>query len=374
MGRFFFAGDFCCSNPYSINFSERLATIISNCDYRYLNFEGPLQRGCKSTANDTILYQSDDSPKWCKEKGFEIVGFANNHALDFGEQGLIETMKAFHGLITLGAGNWEEAYSIKAVDTNECAVGFIAATSSDLASFKDRWTDANKIGCANLMSAEIERVVEKKNEFCDVLILIAHAGIEFCSVPLPELRDRYRRLIELGVDAIIAMHPHVPQGCEVYMEKPIVYSLGNFCFDPLKQSSNMPELWNHGLSVVLDIKANRTIEYEIIPICNNSCSLDLESDEVVLNHLTWLNEVINNDIEYMRALDKEVYRLFPMYRDWLLGGFNAYEANASLRAFYHFVKGCFQKPNYKAAMHQLREESTRWLITRYLKNNSNSLL
>lgn len=374
MCRLFFAGDFCSRDPNSIKISPRLQKLMDSCDLRVLNFEGPLHKGPLSITNKNILPQSEESPKWCIDNNFNIVSLANNHALDFGEHGLQETIKAFDSIVSLGAGFWDEAYSIKTKKIGGNIVGFLAATSSDLASFKDKWTDANRIGCANLMTSEIERVVETKHSHCDFLILIAHAGIEYCNVPLPELRDRYRRLIELGADAIVAMHPHVPQGSEVYKGKPIIYSLGNYFFDRMDSSAQLHKLWQHGLCVIIDFNIQSEKKYELIPISSKDGILDMEQDKNILSHIDWLSKVLENDNYYMDTVNKEVKALYPVYKDWLFRGFNVYEADISLRSFYHFVKGCNNKPNYRSALHQIREESTRWLLTRYLKNESNSIL
>lgn len=48
----------------------------------------------------------------------------------------------------------------------------------------------------------------------DYLIVFNHGGVEYMDVPLPEWRDVYRLWIEMGADAVIASHPHVPQGYE----------------------------------------------------------------------------------------------------------------------------------------------------------------
>lgn len=61
--------------------------------------------------------------------------------------------------------------------------------------------------------------------------MIAHAGLEDEDIPLPEWRERYRELIDVGCDVIIGGHTHMVQGCEIFKEKLICYSLGNFVFE-----------------------------------------------------------------------------------------------------------------------------------------------
>jgi len=73
-------------------------------------------------------------------------------------------------------------------------------------------------------------------------------------------REFAHKLIDRGVDTIIGAHPHVVQGIEVYKEKPIFYSLGNFIFD---------QWWRDdvedGYMVKMDIVDSDYV-YELVPV------------------------------------------------------------------------------------------------------------
>lgn len=62
--------------------------------------------------------------------------------------------------------------------------------------------------------------------------------------------ELYRHFIDLGAEAVIAMHTHCPQGYEFYNGKPIVYSMGNFFFPHKKDKEKS---WYHGYMSELDI-------------------------------------------------------------------------------------------------------------------------
>ena len=94
-----------------------------------------------------------------------------------------------------------------------------------------------------------EQIIKARKE-CDYLIVIPHAGLELFDLPLPELKSLYRHFIDMGADAVIGGHPHVPQCWEIYKEHPIVYSLGNFCFD----DNCIDKLWYFGLIAELICK------------------------------------------------------------------------------------------------------------------------
>ena len=94
----------------------------------------------------------------------------------------------------------------------------------------------------------------------DFIIFFAHAGLEHYDVPLVEWRERYKRLCDLGVDAVVATHPHVPQGYEKYNNKYIFYSLGNFYFSEHSAIDKKEYVY----SIILDFELGRDLKYEIV--------------------------------------------------------------------------------------------------------------
>ena len=68
------------------------------------------------------------------------------------------------------------------------------------------------------------------------MICVFHWDYDFELYPHPAHRQLAFELIDLGVDAIIGHHPHIVQGYEIYKNKPIFYSLGNFYFPDAKYS------------------------------------------------------------------------------------------------------------------------------------------
>jgi poly-gamma-glutamate synthesis protein (capsule biosynthesis protein) len=284
----------------------------------------------------------------------------------------LETKKKFENSTTLGVGDWEEAHGVKFVDIDGIKLGFIAGTSCDFSALKDKWTDSNKIGCAWINSVEVNKQIRKNKDKCDYLFVISHGGLEYMNIPLPEWRDRYRELIDLGVDAVIGGHPHVPQGVEIYKEKPIFYSLGNFYFDNLK--INKPDLWDNGIFAIIEIE-NNIITQKIIPTIRKGHRVDIDDSKEIEQHLLDISSVLANEDSYMEQVNSEVLRLYPKYEGWLLDGFNALEIKFNLRSLGRILKrGLIMKsnPNYKIAMHQLREDSTRWALSRALKLMSKS--
>lgn len=369
-----FTGDFCSKNPNHILLSNEIIDLFETCDIKCLNFEAPLAHGEFISPSGNKLVQSNLSPAWAEEIGFNVISLANNHMFDYGEEGLLATKNAFKNSITIGAGSWDEAYEVKYVTVKGTKIGFLAGTSCDFSSLKDKWTDLHKVGCAWINRKEINEIIKSAKSKCDYLIVLSHGGIEFIDVPLPEWRDRYRELIECGADAVIGSHPHVPQGTEIYKEKPIFYSLGNFFFD--KKSTKRHLLWDKGILGVLEIDINqKSIKHFSIPIMRDNNSISIDNSEKTLKHLSYVSNILKEDTEYLKKVNTEVLRLYDKYFGWLLFGANAVEIRPNFIGKLKSIKKAFYvKRNDKVVLHQLREESTRWLLSRALKLKSKTIL
>lgn len=370
--RLMFTGDFCSRNPKNIQISDRLNDIMKTCDIKCLNFEAPLARGTLKSPNGNKLIQSDDSPTWVENNDFNLISLANNHMFDYGEEGLLATKNAFKKSATIGAGNWNEVYEVKYITVKGIKIGFFSGTSGDFASLKDDWTDKQKIGCAWINHKEVNGIIKSTKKQCDYLIVLSHGGIEFMDVPLPEWRDRYRELIDMGADAIIGSHPHVPQGTEKYKDRPIFYSLGNFFFD--SNSSKKPLYWDNGILAVLEME-DGLINYKSVPIIKNGDLLEVDKSEDTNEHLKYLTEILIDDKKYIEKVNSEVLRLYKKYLNWLFSGAKAVELKLNKRNLIQLIKTAFLgKSNEKIVLHQIREESTRWLLIRALKLRSKTEL
>ena len=94
-------------------------------------------------------------------------------------------------------------------------------------------------------------------------------------------------------------------------------------------------------------------------------------------HLNHITSILKDDEKYMEQVNADVLMFYPKYKKWLLNGFNAIEIKKNIKTIYHIARSLITtnfKPNLKIAMHQIREESTRWALIRALKLISKSNL
>lgn len=168
----------------------------------------------------------------------DIWSIGNNHITDAGEEGILSTrsIAARHGWRTMGAGlNATEAsepvYLDEAGGIGMFCVSYMAecvpATETQPGVF--RWDDMEGIAA---------RIAEIKQK-CRWCIVAVHGGEEFASLPNPYTRNRYLRYLELGADVVVGHHPHVPENYELFDNKAIFYSLGNFIFDTDYQRAHL---------------------------------------------------------------------------------------------------------------------------------------
>lgn len=307
----FFCGDF-CSKPSTtlITVSEELKSLIKSSDLSVCNFEVPLKPE-EVDKDDNYFYQNDDSPAFLENLGFNVFSFSNNHVFDYGENGYHKTINAFTNK-PFGSGTYDEAYTVKIIETKGKKIGFMALTYAARFGVFNDVNNRSDLGSAWINDLIVNHKIIEAKRIVDFLIILPHDGIEYIDVPIPETIARYRDFIDYGADAVIGSHPHCPQGWEEYKGKPIFYSLGNFFFNsketPDYRAWNRPH-WYEGLCVIIKFSSTY-ISYEVINTLNiNNLKLEINASEEVKKH----NELICNYLidknKYNSYLIKELSKL-----------------------------------------------------------------
>ena len=205
--------------------------VLKACDLRIVNLECAID---SSSGKPAIK----SGPHLCAEPrhlpclqagGFQVAALANNHIFDYGAEGFQNTRKTLDelGMRHFGAGmDDEEAWRPLVCDVEGLRVGLVGFTEGhDLTS-----AAPGKPGVAGWDVSRARAAIREARKNSDVVIVIPHGGIEFAAHPSKYCIDAYRELAEEKPDAIVAHHPHVPQGIEIYKKVPIFYSLGTYLF------------------------------------------------------------------------------------------------------------------------------------------------
>jgi poly-gamma-glutamate synthesis protein (capsule biosynthesis protein) len=361
-------GDFRSICPEKIAISYELQSFLRNNNINAVNFEAPIDNNSfPITKSGPIISQSIKSPSYLEEWGFNLISLANNHMMDYGVDALNKTIKSFKKALTVGAGDWENAYKMSIFNVGNKKIGFIGLTHCEFGTLTDKWDKKNTVGCAWINHECVDDLIVKYKQEVDILIVFAHAGVELLDIPLPEWRDRYKYLIKKRADVIVASHPHVPQGWEEYMGKPIFYSLGNFCFQKETEVS-LPPYWNNSLCVLLELDDNMNLSYKALNVKYDSFKIGFCDDEEIIDYIKNCLYYISDESIYMPRINKSLIELLPLYYN--LFGLNyksiKYDKNIKniIRVIYRTL---FSKEDSSHIINNLRCESHRWGIQRALK-------
>ena len=166
-----------------------------------------------------------------KDSGVGVVNLANNHSLDFGPQGLLETISDARaaGLQVVGAGaNRAAAYAPAIVGTPAGTVAFLGFSQVVPAGWA---AGINSPGVASAYDlAAVTAAVRAARASADYVVVMIHAGIELDQCPTSDQLSLVSTLVNAGADVVVGSHPHVLQGLTRVGGAVVDYSLGNFVF------------------------------------------------------------------------------------------------------------------------------------------------
>ncbi|MFS0722935.1 CapA family protein [Paenibacillus sp. 1P07SE] len=209
-------------------------SYLADADLSAGNLENPITlRGTPAEDKQYVFKGSPDSLPFLREAGIDIVGLANNHTLDMGVVGLMDTMDHLDqaGIPHVGAGaNDTAAFAPVILESRGIKVAYLSF--SRVVPVVEWKAERNRAGVAETYDpARAVAAIKAAKEQADLVMVMVHWGKERVDHPLDYQREMARAYIDAGADLIIGSHPHVLQGFEQYKGKWIAYSLGNFIFN-----------------------------------------------------------------------------------------------------------------------------------------------
>lgn len=210
------------------SFVDPLTPLFQRADLRMVNLETTIGRLSLPAPGKYYVFRSEpESLQSLSALGIQAVSVANNHSLDYGPEGLAETIDYLKGagIESVGAGHSMDAAVEPAVFMVKGLAFALFAANEVL---ETGMNGGEKYVLANARSL-IPRIQDVRESGVIVIVNI-HWGLEYGTSPTPDQIRLARRLIDNGAAAVIGHHPHVPQGIEVYHNGVICYSLGNFIF------------------------------------------------------------------------------------------------------------------------------------------------
>ncbi|QQG38243.1 MAG: CapA family protein [Candidatus Kaiserbacteria bacterium] len=205
---------------------------LAEADVVVANLEGPitslLSKSVGSTPGDlhnTTFTFATTTAALLARHNIRVVNLGNNHIMNFGRGGLLETRAwlAGAGVRSFGDPDLPEEDRVLRADLRGIPFSFV------------NWSDWTPVGkpLASNGAGEPNPTVEqimKEKEAGRVVVVYTHWGEEYVA-PLPRVRTLARSFVDAGAAIVVGSHPHIVQEKEIYKGKYIYYSLGNFIFD-----------------------------------------------------------------------------------------------------------------------------------------------
>lgn len=252
------------------------ADILKKGDVVFANLEEPITSRTHSLTDikqggKYVLKNEVDSIKGLEYAGFNLFSLANNHILDYYEEGLYDTqelLKAYKMAFSGAGKNIEEAKKPAIIEKKGFKIGLLSYTDMAEVTYKGNpplmfIAGENKAGVAKRpikFDDSLKSEIEKLRKEVDILMVSLHWGYEESFEIWDSQVEFAHNLIDNGVDVILGHHAHQFQGIEIYKGKPVFYSLGNFIFD-----QNDPEN-QEAFIMNMEFKDNVLVSLEGIPV------------------------------------------------------------------------------------------------------------
>ena len=217
---------------------------LAQADLRIVNLECALTNHLQQWTRTEKMFHFRADPEAVRvlqAAHIDACALANNHTLDYEEQGLLDTLRVLDasGIRHAGAGaNDKEAAApaiIEVEGSSSCRVALLSYTDNEpdfAATAKHPGTNYLEISLQQEALTRIANgIAQARAQGADLVVFSNHWGANFVERPSAEFRNFARRVIELGADIYHGHSAHICQGIEIYRGKPILYDTGNFIDD-----------------------------------------------------------------------------------------------------------------------------------------------
>lgn len=212
---------------------EEVSYYFLEDDLTIGNLECPITKaGNAANKEKRFIFRADyENAGALFRAGFNCLNLANNHTMDYLDEGLGDTMEALReeGISTVGAGKSGEEDITFIWEKDGYKIGILAFSALPTEGF---FYDAKAPTVSYISTYNTDLVAEKIRSLeCDFKIVYFHWGIEYMPYKTKTQESFAHMAVDNGADLVVGAHPHVIGESEMYAGVPIYYSLGNFVFD-----------------------------------------------------------------------------------------------------------------------------------------------
>ena len=227
---------------------RKVGEVLRAADLVFINLENPIVDGCPRHYGGFKFCADPAMVEGLTYAGVDVANLANNHSLNYGQDGLVQTV-GYLGSAGIAATGLHPVRAVVIEEVSGVRFGFLGF---ELLSRK--------------LKEEDLLLVRDSDGQVDVLVVGIHWGSEYTDRPSATQREWAQKLIDSGADVIAGHHPHWVQPFDYAQgpggeKKVIFWSLGNFVFDQM-----WSERTRQGLAVKLTFKGKDLVGVEEMPI------------------------------------------------------------------------------------------------------------
>lgn len=236
---------------------DQVRSLTTKADLFVVNLECPFTDRGEKIAKNFNFRARPELVAALISGGVDVASLANNHMIDYGPEGLFDTINTLdtHHIVHFGAARTlSEARAPAIVEKKGVKIAFLgyfflgdrnieppAVIATD-----EQPGVAGHFSDTQALKAMLDADIRAAKQQADVVIPFFHWGRESKGTPEPYQVEVAHAAIDAGASMVLGSHPHVLQGLEVYKGATIAYSLGNFVFggnwDPKDKKTALLEL------------------------------------------------------------------------------------------------------------------------------------
>jgi len=238
---------------YSYNYIfDRIKPFVEKADFAVVSFEGVALETDRNYTGYPLFNAPPAIISAFSYAGFDMVNTGNNHCLDRGLKGLLETRDIIRRNNMQVIGTYSDASEPRHIiqDINGIKIGFLSYTYSCNMN-ENRLTDEEKkIHLSLIDKNKIKSEIETLLPLVDLTVVFMHWGVEYRVEPTEEQKKLAEFMFQAGADIILGSHPHVIEQSEIHETedgiKYVIYSMGNFLSNQIPGSK--PNIRNNDLT------------------------------------------------------------------------------------------------------------------------------
>lgn len=225
----------------------KTADVTKKADITFVNLETPLTSKCQPTQEGMVFCGNARNVEGLVYAGINVASLANNHAGNYGAEGVQETVN----LLT---------------QNNILVTGVNGPTVKNVRGIKFAFLGYDDItkpqpGISNVEEEKIKAEIADARKQAEVVIVTFHWGVEYRDQPDDRQKYLGHLAIDSGADLVIGNHPHWIQPIEIYKAKLITYAHGNFVFDQMWSQKT-----REGVIGKYTFYDNQLIDVEFLPV------------------------------------------------------------------------------------------------------------